>query len=527
MVGDEKSNASGVKRARFIDGQKILQGLAGTLIFVFASFCSVLGQSGDGARTEALVHIAVFTSPECPECVYVKGIVIPELERRYSASLVVRYVDVDEGDNYDLLEALERQHGDTDNKFPVIFCGEEVFGGSQEVATGLERAILACLQSGGCPPILLPGGGGTHQGLSGKSVYLAYFFSTGCQKCGRVERMLLALQRRHPNLTVNRYNLSLSRNKKLAEAMGRHCGLPEHRRLVVPSLFIGQDALVGDEIKESRVRALVEEYQALSAEPIWKVVVADTSRAARGIIRRFQALGILTVVVAGLIDGINPCAFATMIFLISYLTFVGRRRREMLWGGVAFTSAVFLTYLALGLGLFQFLRRFAFLTVLSQIVYGLAAVLVFVLGLISLYDYVLIRRGHKPSDLKLQLPWFLKRRIHSTIRQRSRSEHLVVGAFVTGAVISVLELVCTGQVYLPTIVFVMGVSSLRTHAFFYLFLYNLLFVLPLAFVFLVSLMGVTSQQMGAVMEAHMGGVKLALGLFFLFLCGFLVYILLV
>jgi hypothetical protein len=34
---------------------------------------------------------------------------------------------------------------------------------------------------------------------------------------------------------------------------------------------------------------------------------------------RFKSLGLLTIVSPGLIDGINPCAFATLIFFISYL----------------------------------------------------------------------------------------------------------------------------------------------------------------------------------------------------------------
>jgi cytochrome c biogenesis protein CcdA len=338
--------------------------------------------------------------------------------------------------------------------------------------------------------------------------------------------MLSALQKQFPHLTVKSFDLSLVANKKLAEAMGHHCGLSEDRRLITPSLFIGQDALVTGEIREARVRDLIERYQTSAGKPIWELVAADTSLAAQGIIQRFQSLGVLTVMAAGLIDGVNPCAFATIIFFISYLTLVGRQRREMLLVGAAFTAAVFLTYLTMGLGLFQFLQRITFMVYLSKIIYGLMALMVLVLGVISLYDFVLIRRGHTPSEMKLQLPLFLKRRIHATIRDQSRSGHLVVGALVCGAVISVMELACTGQVYLPTIAFVVGISHLRAHAFLYLLVYNLLFVLPLAIVFLVSYRGVTSQQMAAAMEAHLDRVKLVLGLFFLCLCGLLVYVLL-
>ncbi len=526
MSEDNTKKMDEVKRSILVNGQILIFVVFILLMLTHSPVSSVLGQPANEALTEAVVHITVFTSSDCPECIHVKDVIISELEQRYGALLVTRYVNVDEEDNYDQLEALERQQGDTDNQLPVIFCGEKVLGGLQEVEEVLEKAIVECLQAGGCAPVHLVREAEKDQKPTSDLVHLAYFYSVGCQKCGRVELMLSALQRRYHNLTVRRFDLSLDENKKLAEAMGRRCGLPEHRRLVAPSLFIGQEALVSGEIREALVRALIEEYQTLAGEPIWEIVSDDTARAAQGIIQRFQALGVLTVVVAGLIDGVNPCAFSTIIFLISYLAFVGRQRREVLLVGAAFTTAVFLTYLAMGLGLFHFLRRFAYLAILSQIIYGLTAVLVFVLGLVSLYDYVLIRRGHKPSEMKLQLPMFLKRRIHATIREQSKSGRLVTGALVAGFVISLLELACTGQVYLPMIVFVTGVSGLRAHAFLYLLLYNLLFVLPLAFVFSVSYMGVTSQKMGVVVEAHLDRVKLILGLFFLFLCALLVYILL-
>jgi cytochrome c biogenesis protein CcdA len=55
--------------------------------------------------------------------------------------------------------------------------------------------------------------------------------------------------------------------------------------------------------------------------------------------------------VAGLTDGINPCAIATMIFLISFLATRKKSRREVLIIGLAYTATVFFTYLAMGLGL--------------------------------------------------------------------------------------------------------------------------------------------------------------------------------
>ena len=64
-----------------------------------------------------------------------------------------------------------------------------------------------------------------------------------------------------------------------------------------------------------------------SAEP-WAGFEAGKEGAEQTIVDRFRSLGILTVIGVGLIDGLNPCAFATMIFLISYLSVRKRRGRK-------------------------------------------------------------------------------------------------------------------------------------------------------------------------------------------------------
>jgi len=502
--------------------------LLGCCLVVCGALVPVGGYGAEEPEATAGVHITIFTSQECDQCLYVAEHILPGLRFTYGSLLTIRTFDADEDEYYDLLVSLERQAGDIDNELPVVFCGRHVLGGREEVEGSLDALIGEYLRAGGAasidlrvdtPPPPAPG-----PSDSSVPVAMAYLHQSGCQKCGRVERMLAALERRFPQVTIEWFDLSLDENKVLAEAMGRHAGLPEERRLVVPSVFVGRDALVGGDIRQATLWDLVVKHGAAGAPPVWEIVAGDTASAARSIVERFRELGILTIMAAGLIDGVNPCAFATIVFLLSYLALVGRTRREVLMAGLAFTAAVFLTYFSMGLGLFQFLQRLTFLTLISRAVFALAAVLVLVLSAVSFYDYLLIRRGRRSSEMKLQLPRFLKRRIHEAIRRQSRSSRLALGAFLTGAIVSVLELACTGQVYLPTIIFVIGVEGLRTDAILYLLLYNLLFVLPLTVIFVISYLGVSSRQIGAVMEAHMDRVKLVLSLFFLLLGIFLAVI---
>jgi len=89
--------------------------------------------------------------------------------------------------------------------------------------------------------------------------------------------------------------------------------------------------------------------------------------------------------------------------------------------------------------------------------------------------------------------------------------------------ISILELACTGQVYLPTIIFVSSLPELKLRAIFYLVLYNLLFILPLIVVFVLAYFGTTSKELTRFLQKHAAAVKLGLAVLFFVLAVWLLF----
>lgn len=297
-----------------------------------------------------------------------------------------------------------------------------------------------------------------------RAVYITYFHKRGCPKCARTVQILQKLKDRYPQIVIEKRYAQESR--ELLEAMGALYNVPEVKRLTTPALFIGDDSFL-DEFDEMRLEAAIQKY--LPTGVASRLPQAESMRgdAKSEIVKRFHAFGALTVAGAGVLDGINPCAFATIVFFISYLSLVGRQRKEILMAGGAFASAVFVTYLLLGIGTLKFLEYLNRFSILSKIVYLLAAIATFALAFLSLYDAYLAKQG-KVKEITLQLPMSLKRRIHKVIREQTRTSGIIIGALGIGFAISVLELVCTGQVYLPTITFVMGIEGMRVHALSYL-----------------------------------------------------------
>jgi hypothetical protein len=290
-------------------------------------------------------------------------------------------------------------------------------------------------------------------------------------------------------------------------------GVPDEYRLMAPMVFIGQDCLTSDEITIARLQTLIENPETGELPPPWTGLDSIETAAATGIVERFRQFSLLAVIGAGLLDGVNPCAFTTIIFFVSYLALVGRKGRDILLVGAAFTSAVFLTYLMMGLGLVEIIRQIGSFTLIGRIIYGLTAIICLVLAVMSLLDYVKIRQG-RMTEISLQLPMRLKKRIHQTIRTHSRMKGYIGAAFGAGILVSIFELACTGQVYLPTIIFVTGVADLRLTAMVYLILYNLMFIVPLIVVFLISYLGASSHRITATFQANVGSVKLLTAILF-------------
>lgn len=169
---------------------------------------------------------------------------------------------------------------------------------------------------------------------------------------------------------------------------------------------------------------------------------------------------IAVLLLAGFLDGINPCAFATIVFLVTSLLAGGGRREKLLFIGLGFCIAVFLTYFLLGLGLFQFFRlsytRFWLGTLLNWVlIVGLV-----VMAVISFHDAFLYRRTGRQDGIVMKLPRRITQLIHKLIRLDLSSSyyyngslirldlsnwHYFAGSFLLGCVVTILESICTGQ----------------------------------------------------------------------------------
>lgn len=503
-----------------------------TIIFglVLLLSCLSLNLWADGNS----ISICVFYGRDCEDCYRIITQFFPKVFSSYPGKLEVKYYEITEPENYEALVRVEEAWRDLQNEFPVVVVGDylldlediesrlpEVLGGYLGKDVRFPRPDLLKNAKYTLSPqwesheLLIPD-------TVSKRIYIAYFYEIGCRQCDRAEYQIKYLESKYPEVEVRRFDMGVTKNKILAEAIGILTGVPEKKRMSTPTVFIGLDYLLGKDITDRNLASLIEKYRGQANVPPWEEAEAYLEEAKSHILRRFRSLELLTILSAGLIDGVNPCAFATLVFFISYLAFVIKRRTDILLVGFSFVIAVFITYFLIGVGLLNFIQRVSFIRVAGRIVYIGTAGIAIVFGILSIHDYFRYTKGDYDRSL-LRLPGFLRRKTQDIVRTKMDTEKYVAGAFATGFFISLLEFACTGQVYLPTIIFVTKIPALRTRGLLYLLVYNICFIAPLVLVFLLAYRGMSAERLFFIMKSRGKTVKLLTALMFFCLAGLLIY----
>lgn len=217
------------------------------------------------------------------------------------------------------------------------------------------------------------------------------------------------------------------------------------------------------------------------------------------------AVTLATVVLAGLVDGINPCAFTVLLLFITAMLAAAQvgspqgaaaLRGRVIGLGSIYIAAVFLTYLTLGVGV---LAAAGFFTQ-SHLPARLGAVLAIGLGLWMLKDYFIPELG-----LRLQAPAVVGEWARASAR-RMTVPALVAGGFLIG----LCTVPCSGAVYLAVLSLLAAQpSALLGYAL--LVLYNVVFILPLVGILLLASARPWLNRLAHWNLHHKEWVRLALG----------------
>lgn len=233
--------------------------------------------------------------------------------------------------------------------------------------------------------------------------------------------------------------------------------------------------------------------------------LTHVSTSAGAMTEALPAITLPTIVVAGLVDGINPCAFTVLLLFITALlatvqasgsASVGRVRARIMGLGSIYIAAIFLTYLALGIGILATADIF----VRDHLSARIGALLAILFGLWMLKDFFLPNWGPRLSAPGVVGDWARR------AAQRMTIPAMIVGGFLIG----LCTVPCSGAVYLAVLALLAAQTSAAL-GYAYLVLYNLMFVLPLLVVLIAASSRPTLNRLAHWNLHHKEWVRLALG----------------
>lgn len=378
----------------------------------------------------------------------------------------------------------------------------------------LHGVIWLWLQSGWALGATPPASEWVSWNAQGEPRIQLYFFWTGtCPHCRQARPFIQALAQQYPWLQVHSFQIDRDlggrlRYQQMTKALGQEAqSVPAF--LACGALRVGYDHADGRgrELRDWLL-ACYRHYHEQTASPPVESATSTLSLPWLGAIDSQQlSLPLLTLTLAGL-DAFNPCAFFVLLFLLSLLVHARRRRRMLLIGGVFILTSgiVYFLFMAAWLNAFRLLGELNWVT-------GLAGALAVAIGLLNVKDYLWFKQG--PS---LSIPESAKPQLFRRMRGLLSADSLptlLAGTITLALAANSYELLCTvgfPLVYTRTLT-LNGLSS--GGYYFYLTLYNLIYIVPLLLILLVFVWTLGARKLqegeGRVLKLGSGNMMWLLG----------------
>lgn len=485
---------------------------SGTRIFAAVVISCVLQSALLWADQRPRIAVRYYGDVSCAHCDTFVSSQVPDLESSYPVEIDVTALDIMRLQNRRECEQRLAEHGQDYRIFPVLFIGNNAYQGNSAIETHLPREIEHLLRTGEPRPRLAaeqttagsPVAGGARHGEDAGPA-LRYFWAEGCPACIRAAPFLDLLEQRFPELRIERYEVSGSReNRELYRSVAEQWGSASGS---VPAFFlpgrywIGFSETNAREIASAVRHGLAAGWEAgdeTGPDPAREYV--DLPLFGRLSLADAPAFAVTGAIAA--VDGFNPCSLWVLTFLVGLIVRTGSRRRTLAVGLVFLivTASVYGLFI---LGLVTFFAAAGGIVAVRIVVAALAVTM----GVINMKDYFAFKVG-----LSLTIPErfqpMIARMGRSVFDSSSAPVALVAATALFALGISVVELPCTAGF---PVIWSQYVASLRTGTATFVALFSLYLLVYLAAEILVVVLSVVFMQRLSFSERHARLLKLVGG----------------
>ncbi|MBQ6517796.1 MAG: hypothetical protein IJI14_03695 [Anaerolineaceae bacterium] len=484
------------------------------IAFLFTLFLLILTFTLSASAANDKVDIYFFRGEGCSHCAALEPFLNYLQTEVYKGKLNIHDYEIwYDAENAALAQKFLEAYGEEDNGVPMTFIGTTYLSGYNDgMQQDFRAAIDFELENGPISPQDIVDGKMTLGRLPASEVVNLYFFrGEGCSHCAEEEPFLQKLVNEvyKNRLIVHEYEIWYdAENAELAEKFAKAYGQESSG---VPMTFIGTHFITGfNSGKEQEFIDYIEEELAAGPVDPKKIVEGELSipqvlesreqkkNEPQRTVINVPLIGevdlqnkslLLTTVIIGLVDGVNPCSLWVLTMLLAMVIHTDSRKKTLIIGFVYLfiTAAIYALFI---LGVFSLLSYVRYMKWIRIIV----ACITLVLGIINLKDYFFFKQGVSLTIDDSKKPGLYKK-MRNVLKNTDNTWAMIGATIVLSAGVSLVEFSCTAAfpVIWSNILAAHGVSKVEFAL--HLLLYMLLYQLDELIIFLVVVITMKSKKM--------------------------------
>ena len=456
-------------------------------------------------KAEEALSIVYYYNNPCASC---------EVENEFYTLFNEQIGDIKDNRNYkiqtyNIFEREAKKHFEQfcktnnieDNQVPALVIGDEILIGQEQIEQLLREKFI---QANNIPEDDLQISSNKQQDIESiaedlNGAHLKYFYTIGCKDCIKTEKLLTTIEPiQNGEITIEKIDINTEEGFQQLYGYFDKYKVPEKEQRV-PIIFYEEGYLSSYGQIEKELPNLIREGH------IGSTLEATTS----SVETQKEKMQLIKVITIGLINGLNPCAIGILLFLLS-LTTIGKNILSL---GMSYILGKITAYLAISMVFYKsltFLENPA-LQNASKILNFILIGALFIIAFMNLIDYLQIRK-EQYGKIKLQLPLKVRQFNHKLIKKVGKtfdSKYALINVFIISVIISISEFLCTGQIYLATLLYLSKVSqqmSIEIKG--YLLAYILAMVVPMSAIIILIAKGQKIMAVSETIRKYMPIIKL-------------------
>jgi len=296
----------------------------------------------------------------------------------------------------------------------------------------------------------------------GRKVEINFFYSSTCPHCAKEEIFLKRLKKEHPEIGINKLEISAGESVDLLKKFYREYKVPSKFYGLVPATFVGDKYFIGF---NKNIEKDIEDCVLRITEKDEEGPCGSNAAGSRGQAEKDStpinlekkinipllgevdpqkySLPVLTVIL-GILDGFNVCSLGALVLILGLVLALRSRKKILIFGGLY----ILVTSLVYGFLIILWYQIFSFFVPYMRIMRVLIGLLGIGGGIYFLKEFIRFRKKGLTCEAGAGKKLITKfsSKFQKTLKE-SGSIFLLIGAVLLfAAIITIVEFPCSAAV---------------------------------------------------------------------------------